>query len=438
MKSPFIPLAWMGAVFTFAVFQHGAVSPKTWNLCACALALLAVLYPPLMPENERPPALSGPLKWLCLLLPGYIAFQLLPVPLTWLRVLSPAKARIIDALGPVISGIGADAIAVHPSTTLQHLIRLAGYLIVFLLARQLVFRFRGRAWLCALPIVAAATAEALAGMVQYANFDAANGLVRGTYINRDHFAFMLELAFPFVLVHAIASLRRGGTVWRPWLLLAGLAAIILVGIVSSFSRMGVISALCSLVIAGAAVIHSSLQGRIRWTATAGLALLLLACTLFAIPNGLTERFDEFAIPGTAAIDRRMIWSQTLRVVADYPWFGCGMGGYQFTYLKYKTEMPLWTTDFAHNDYLQGFAELGIVGGIPVFFLLLLVLRAIGHGVWKGETDEIRSLALACAAALAAILMHSFVDFNLYIPANAVEAAWICGIAVALPDVERAG
>jgi hypothetical protein len=40
----------------------------------------------------------------------------------------------------------------------------------------------------------------------------------------------------------------------------------------------------------------------------------------------------------------------------------------------------------------------------------------------------RLLATGCAAALAGIAVHSLVDFQFYIPANAMAAAWIAGIA----------
>jgi hypothetical protein len=39
--------------------------------------------------------------------------------------------------------------------------------------------------------------------------------------------------------------------------------------------------------------------------------------------------------------------------------------------------------------------------------------------------------VACAGALAAILLHSLADFNLYIPANAMLLAWIAGMTAGL-------
>jgi hypothetical protein len=39
--------------------------------------------------------------------------------------------------------------------------------------------------------------------------------------------------------------------------------------------------------------------------------------------------------------------------------------------------------------------------------------------------------VACAGSLAAILLHSLADFNLYIPANAMLLAWIAGLTVGI-------
>src|SRR5580704_3247483 len=40
------------------------------------------------------------LEWLGVCLPAYALFQVLPLPLWLVRILSPARARLADALGP--------------------------------------------------------------------------------------------------------------------------------------------------------------------------------------------------------------------------------------------------------------------------------------------------------------------------------------------------
>ena len=118
------------------------------------------------------------------------------------------------------------------------------------------------------------------------------------------------------------------------------------------------------------------------------------------------------------------------MIEDYPVFGCGLGGYESAFEKFKTSAFDLAQDYAHNDYLQYLAELGAAGfAIAGAFLILIGKRALRAS--RLERDPpIRWIGLACAASLAAILIHSAADFNLYVPANAILLAWICGLAAA--------
>ena len=91
-------------------------------------------------------------------------------------------------------------------------------------------------------------------------------------------------------------------------------------------------------------------------------------------------------------------------------------------------------DYAHNDYLQGLAELGIVG----FAILAVLLGALVREFIRAIRRSVQpALALAAAGALADVAAHSFTDFNLHIPANALVAAWIAGIASGLATLPAA-
>jgi len=155
------------------------------------------------------------------------------------------------------------------------------------------------------------------------------------------------------------------------------------------------------------------------------------------PNRLLVRFAEVAGEHELSRDTRIqVWTDTLQLIAAYPVFGCGAGAYAFAFPKYQTAVPFLTADFAHNDYLQGVAELGAVGFAIVAFL---VLQMAFTAVRAGAADtflEGRALGVACAAAWAAILVHSISEFNLYIPANAMLLAWIAGITAGLVPAYR--
>lgn len=90
-----------------------------------------------------------------------------------------------------------------------------------------------------------------------------------------------------------------------------------------------------------------------------------------------------------------------------------------------------TDDFAHNDYLQLLAELGVLGFLIVAAGAFWITRRAVRGAVGLQDPEKRYFALACAGALAAILLHSTVDFNLYVPANAMVLLWIAGMTAGL-------
>jgi hypothetical protein len=104
-----------------------------------------------------------------------------------------------------------------------------------------------------------------------------------------------------------------------------------------------------------------------------------------------------------------------------------LGGYETAFLRFKVTHPLVTDDFAHNDYLQVLAELGILGlSIMAALAVSMVKTAVQKAVGSADSGT-RFFAVACAGAMAAILVHSLADFNLYIPANAMLLAWIAGM-----------
>jgi O-antigen ligase len=173
-----------------------------------------------------------------------------------------------------------------------------------------------------------------------------------------------------------------------------------------------------------------MSARTRLLACGIAGLALLAALFYLTPLMLVQRFGDHTSTG-----RIPIWADTLHLIAAYPLAGCGLGGYESAVLQFKTTVLLNDLDYAHNDYLQYLAEMGMAG-FPIaatLFVGLLVrtVRAAGLPEKESATGS-RWLAVGCAGAFTAILTHSIFDFNLYVPANAVVLAWIAGIAASLP------
>jgi O-antigen ligase len=74
---------------------------------------------------------------------------------------------------------------------------------------------------------------------------------------------------------------------------------------------------------------------------------------------------------------------------------------------------------AHNDYLEALAETGLVGGLCCIWFLGVVLRDSLKGLAELESSFGSVLNLSGLIACTGILVHSLVDFNLHIPANAL-------------------
>ena len=177
----------------------------------------------------------------------------------------------------------------------------------------------------------------------------------------------------------------------------------------------------------------------------GLAVVLAGLLFFATPLSLLARLAQHDSEG-----RLTVWGEGIHVVHAYPLVGAGLGGFESAFLKYKVAEGEFIVDYAHNDYLQGLAELGIVGFTMVaLFLGSVVIRSgrMALGTRDAATAdspegspigsaETRWAGLACLAAVAAILIHSAVDFNLYVPANGATLAWICGMAAGLTPSHR--
>jgi hypothetical protein len=186
-----LALAGLTGVVGYAAFQWGGVVRSTRYECLLGLGLVVLVR-----GFGRAPGPGRVLGWALALLPAYVLLQTTPLPLAAVRALSPARGRMLDALGPVGAKTSFASLSVFPAGTFQQFLLVCGYVAVFLLVRELMWSFADRPWLVAAPVVAIAALEAALGVTQY--FGGADfGTGRGTYANHNHFAGFLEMALPF-------------------------------------------------------------------------------------------------------------------------------------------------------------------------------------------------------------------------------------------------
>lgn len=440
-----LPVSVMGCALACAAFQWGGVVRTGRYEYLLAIGILGVAWTAGGSAKEWAPAPGRAMRWGLSLLPAYVLLQTVPMPVEALRLISPARAAGVAALVRAGAGMRFASLSVFPAGTFQYFLLVCAYVLLFLLAREMTFHFRNRVWVMAWPLLGVAALEAGLGLWQ---FFAAGGTGEqerwGTYANHNHFAGFLEMSLPFAVMYAVARVRRprdrmrssGGSVLAAIGSLT-VAGVVFAGIVYSFSRMGFLATLFSLFVMGVLVLATpkfNSVARSRWrslTAAGGVAALIVASFAFLPPDKLIGRFAKFvSADGLTDEGRSGLWIETLPLIKAYPLFGCGLGGYETAFSKFKVSGMLVTDDFAHNDYLQLLAELGLAGFVMGAALAFAVVKTAWRAAARPASPDAGYFAIACLGALAAIALHSMADFNLYIPANAMLLAWVGGAAAA--------
>ncbi len=257
----------------------------------------------------------------------------------------------------------------------------------------------------------------------------------GTFINRNHFAAFLAATLPlgFGLIVAAARRARAAPRLRERLLvlfgadgsrslLLGLLALLgLAGLMLSFSRAGTACALLAV----AATLTVTLGGRLpRRAAIVALVVALAAIPLFDVGVGrLLGRYEAATGDIAAAGGRLDVWRDTLHLIAAAPVFGCGFGAFTWAFPAVSSPEVRLHYTHAHNDALQFLAEGGVVGAALALLLIVPLARAGGRVV----TEARDPIAVGAVFGLLALTLHSLVDFNFHIPANAALAAVLAGV-----------
>lgn len=183
--------------------------------------------------------------------------------------------------------------------------------------------------------------------------------------------------------------------------------------------------LAALGLAGGLALTVALQRASPRARQATVALALLATAAVAT-SGPFGRIGDARL-SLASADRRAETSAALDLVADRPWTGTGPGRATLFFDGPDGE-PL-AARYAHNEYLQVLAELGVVG----LALVVVLLGALARSVRAGRVSAPSPVLWAGAAAgLVALAVHSALDFLWHVPAIPLAAALLAGLAFSVP------
>lgn len=216
------------------------------------------------------------------------------------------------------------------------------------------------------------------------------------------------------------------------LLLLLTATVIFVAIAFSLSRMGLVSAFFS-VLALAALTHASHRlNRVNWKLLFACVALSAIVAMWIGAGPVVEHFARLSQDDPLAVDRTegrvALWRDVAKLIRAHPVTGVGLGCFEFAFTKFQsTELTL-VIDHAHSDYLELAAELGIPAAVILFALIAYTLTRSTRTSLRTPSHRDRAIAFGAIAGASALLVHGAVDFNLYIPANALIFAVLLGIS----------
>ena len=299
---------------------------------------------------------------------------------------------------------------------------LTTYLILLFLMSQVYSRrshWRGFVWF----LMTLGFFVSIFGILQHLTFNGKlywfrvmrfGGLPFGPYVNRNHFAGFAEMVIPVALVPLVL-----GKVRRERLFLLALFALVpIAALLLSASRGGIVSFVVQMVILFLLLLVQRVRS--RHMIVGGVVVLgaVMAVSWIGV-NQILERFAGMQSLEVSTGKRTAMRQDTWRLFLDHPILGTGLGTLEMVFPPYDSVYDGKIVNHSHNDYLEALAETGLVGGLCcAWFLGVLLLNAL-KGMAELGSSFGSALNLSGLVACCGILVHSLVDFNLHIPANAL-------------------
>jgi len=257
------------------------------------------------------------------------------------------------------------------------------------------------------------------------------GRASGTYICPNHLAGFLEMLIPLGLACVVTG--RFKPVTKVMLGYASLAMLLGLGV--TISRAGWAATAVALL----AMFALLLRHRDYRLPSLVLLVVLVASGFFFIQKSFSaqRRIEKTFVLGQDET-RFLILSAASKMWRDHFWWGVGPAHFDYRFHEYRParDTAQMRPDRVHNDYLNTLADWGMVGALLVLLAWILFYGSVlkswrflqrGTGDLGGKRSNRFAFVLGASFGLLAILLHSFSDFNMHIPANAILAVTLMAL-----------
>jgi len=392
---------------------------------------------------------------------AWLAIQVVPLPAELVQMISPTRARL-----PTPDAAAAwQTFSIQPYASAGFLLKSCAYVSAFCLTLSLTCR-RARLRIIAVVIVSAGLLQAvlasfmhLARVNQEVFFTGFSHIdnAHGTFVNRNHLAGYMEMCLALGIGLMIATLKGGSAqTWKQrlrntagWLLSTRVLlrislVIMVVALVMTRSRMGNAAFFTSMLVAGVIGLATSRHAT-RSTVILLISLIIIDVfivgTWFGVEN-VIKRYEQTTIyrelqPTGGSVEERLEPGlYATQMLKDYPLTGSGGGTFYTAFPKYRPGVISAYFTYAHNDYVQFATDTGVIG-LGLLGLIVLSTFAVALKTLYERRDPLcRGVAFGATMGIIAIMIHSWVDFNLQIPANAFTFVVLLALGWAAHSTNR--
>jgi|SRR5579872_1407349 len=397
------------ALVAFSVLAHGAVEPWSEAVLEAGAAALLLIWAVRASIDGEFKMLWNPLLW--------------PLLGLWLVAALQLATRS----------------TAYPFVTRVELIKFTALLALFFLAVQAfqtLEHWRGFVWF----LLILGFCVSVFAILQHFTFNGKlywmreiryGGIPFGPYVNRNHFAGLVELLIPPGLAILILRAER-----RDQLPLVALFTLFPIGaLFLSASRGGIVSLFAEIGLLAMLIFFRRRES--KELAAAGLVIVLAMALVSWLGIGRAlERFASYKTLEVSEGRRIGMLHGTWRIFLDHPVIGTGFGTLQEVFPPYETVYDGLIVNHSHNDFAELLSDTGVVGGLcGLAFLVLLAWLG-----WKNLTAERNGMRLAfhvgALVACFGLLVHGTVDFNFHIPSNALVFLLLAALATSQAPSSR--
>ncbi|MFY8165042.1 MAG: O-antigen ligase family protein, partial [Sediminibacterium sp.] len=240
--------------------------------------------------------------------------------------------------------------------------------------------------------------------------------------NKNVMAASLLIKFPFLLF-VIVHNKLIGKIAGFIVLFLGMMALFILNTRSTFVGLGVLFIMFSLAI----TLLNNKQGFKLIAINLAYFILPLVFAFFTANGMLTKAVDLQGFEGGyGSVTKRVgdinvaseqnsrikLWKAAIDYTTKHPFLGAGYGNWKLASIPYEKEYTndLFVPYHCHNDYIEMFADLGIIGGLS-FAALFVLLGITTVQFWlKSKDDQHKFIISVALMAIACYFVDAFFNF----------------------------